>query len=116
MEQWKKIKIKGELSRYSVSDLGRVRNDLTGRLLEQTLNKPHKGYLSVVLMFANEKKFYTVHRLVAMAFCPNPNKKPQVNHEDGDKLNNHATNLNWMTARENVQHYHANHRFNQNKQ
>jgi hypothetical protein len=109
-ENWKKIMINGEDSRYSISNLGRVRNDRTNRLLVQTPNKPKRsGYLGVVLMFANKPYFRTVHKLVATYFCENPNSKPQVNHIDGDKLNNHADNLEWATCRENVTHYYQNH-------
>lgn len=46
-----------------------------------------------------------VHRLVAKCFVPNPHNLPTVNHKDGNKLNNHADNLEWMTQRQNVRHY-----------
>ena len=58
------------------------------------------GYASVRLPDKN----YLVHRLVATAFIPNPENKPQVNHKDGNKRNNSAENLEWATAEENMHH------------
>jgi hypothetical protein len=68
------------------------------RELTYTLN--NRGYLSVGIM----KKTFMVHRLIAKVFVINPCNKPQVNHIDGNKLNNCALNLEWCTAQENIQH------------
>ncbi len=65
----------------------------------------HKGYLRVDLRTDDDKrKVGIVHRLVAIAFIPNPENKPQVNHIDANKINNHANNLEWVTNQENHNH------------
>lgn len=68
-------------------------------------SKGGRGYFQVKLT-NNIKisKTFTIHRMVAQAFVPNPFNKPQVNHIDGDKHNNMVENLEWVTASENVQH------------
>jgi hypothetical protein len=52
----------------------------------------------------NQRKAFQVHRLVAMTYIPNPHNLPQVNHKDGNPLNNHVSNLEWVTQAENIQH------------
>ncbi len=67
--------------------------------------KKRGEYLAVQLSDTNKKrKFHSIHRLVAEAFVPNPDNKPQVNHLDEDKKNNRAHNLDWVTAHENQVH------------
>lgn len=93
--EWKKIK---GFENYEVSDEGKVRNITTGFVLKQEDNR---GYLRVVLYINGKKTHKKIHRLVAEAFIPNPDNKPQVNHRDEDKKNNSVRNLEWVTAKEN---------------
>jgi hypothetical protein len=81
---------------YQVSDCGRIRHN--GRVLSGSLHRD--GYVFVTI----EGKQHPVHRLVAEYFIENLDGKPQVNHIDGNKQNNHASNLEWVTASENVTH------------
>lgn len=65
----------------------------------------NSGYRMIILYTPDGKKIYkNVHRLVAEAFCPNPDNLPEVNHKDGNKLNNSADNLEWVSTRENLLH------------
>lgn len=108
MEIWKPI---AGSNFYEVSNLGRVRsNNYLGHGKTQTLslNYDQKGYLRVRLYFGKHRKTCKVHRLVAQAFIPNPLNLPEVNHLDGNKANNRAENLEWVTAHENSLHAYAN--------
>ena len=62
------------------------------------------GYRRVLLYENGKRKRYFVHRLVATKYIPNPENKTQVNHKDGNKLNNSVENLEWVTPKENIQH------------
>lgn len=91
---------------YQVSNLGRVRNAETGRILKQYWNGGRKrdGYLRVDLRTNKKTYKLSVHRLVALAFIPNPDPENliQVNHKDENKSNNHADNLEWCDATYNI--------------
>ena len=78
---------------YQVSNYGRVKSVKTGKIKCQS-SKPN-GYQFLQLYKNNKPKNEYVHRLVAMAFIPNPDKLPQVNHKDEDKANNFVDNLEW---------------------
>lgn len=96
---------------YEVSSLGVVRSIdryiittggrrfVKGKLLKPRLDR--YGYLRVNLVKQGYRKTYTVHRLVALAFLPNPNKLTQINHIDENKLNNRVDNLEWCTVKYN---------------
>lgn len=99
-EVWK---IVNDYPNYEVSNTGRVRNRKSGRLLQQKLGREGR-YMSVYLCNNGHENTQRVHRLVAKAFIPNPENKPQVNHIDGNRLNNHISNLEWCTSKENNLH------------
>ena len=73
-----------------------------GRVLSQQISKD--GYLHCMISIDGIAMLKSVHRLVALAFIPNPDNKPDVNHIDGNKTNNEVTNLEWVTKSENMQH------------
>ena len=97
-EVWKDIK--GYEGKYQISSFGRVKTFRYRNSHKVGILKPQKnvrGYLIVDLKNHCNRKHFTIHRLVAQAFIPNPDNLPQVNHKDEDKTNNHVENLEWCT-------------------
>jgi hypothetical protein len=124
IEIWKDIDfIDGFGGLYKISNYGQVKT--IGRIVKypnSCFNKTDKGvfrpekllkpsskrYAGVTLSNQKIKIYLNIHRLVAMAFIPNPNNLPQVNHKDGNKLNNIVNNLEWVTPSQNVKHSYDN--------
>lgn len=98
-EEWKKI---AGYPNYSVSSIGRVRNDKTNKLLRP--GRQSNGYLTVALCHDGKQRSHLVHRLVAVAFLPNERSKPQVNHKNGARDDSRLENLEWTTQSENTLH------------
>ena len=94
----------GYEGQYLVTSFSRILSLKYGKERELKPCKDKYGYLHVVLCKDGKGKCYYVHRLIAEAFIPNPEKKPQVNHINGDKTDNRIENLEWVTSSENRQH------------
>ncbi len=117
-EEWRPVV--GFEDSHEVSSFGNVRTidrvasrsgktgdlKLKGQVLKQFITP--KGYARLQLVGVHGTSNLMVHRIVAEAFVANPEDKPQVNHIDGDKLNNRPSNLEWVTASENLQHAYEN--------
>jgi hypothetical protein len=104
-EEWRDIK--GYEGRYQVSNLGEIKSLKYAQMDLQRILKPHitaRGYYSICLCNNGTSEVTTVHRVVAKTFIDNPLNLPQVNHKDGNKLNNRVDNLEWVTARQNTEH------------
>lgn len=112
MEIWKDVP--GYEGRYKVSNAGRIKRMFlynkpcpkTKQLIKPTEIKYGlgRGYLYLGLNDGAKIKTYGVHRLVAMAFIPNPDGKPETNHKDYNRSNNTVGNLEWVTKSENQKH------------
>jgi hypothetical protein len=96
------LSIPGYEGIYSVSDTGLIYSERRKKYRKTYLD--NQGYIKVVLCVDGEMMNHLIHRLVAMAFIPNPVGKPCVNHIDGNKGNNHVSNLEWCDYSENRVH------------
>lgn len=100
--QWKTIIIDGKETNYEISNIGEVRNKTTGYILKNSLNE--FGYNKIGIVINNHSYSKKVHRLVAIAFIPNPENKREVNHINCIKTCNWYKNLEWLTSSENKIH------------
>lgn len=90
---------------YSITSSGAVYNS-SGKRMKPTRNEA--GYFHIVLRAGRGKRYCRyIHRLVALAWLPNPESKPQVNHKNHKKADNRKDNLVWATSSENMKHIHA---------
>lgn len=106
MENWRSVV--GYEDYFMISDKGRLYSKRSDRILKQSISK--NGYYTVATRIGGRKGLavcFKIHRLVAEAFLNYTEDKPQVNHKDGNKLNNLLENLEWVSQSENALHAHA---------
>lgn len=87
---------------YYATSTGQIYSNKTHTYLKQRISR--RGYYIVNLSVKGKCKTYSVHRLIAKAFIPNPNNYPIINHIDGNKLNNNISNLEWCSYKYNSIH------------
>ena len=109
--KWKDII--GYENEYQINQFGEIRTlKDSPKLKKYDVLKPQiskrNGYVYQMLYKNGKEKLLRVHRLVAMAFLPNPNNLPQVNHKDGNKQNNSVDNLEWCEQSDNMKHAYKN--------
>lgn len=99
MEIWKNIE---DYEKYQVSSLGRVRTTRGNGKILSLKKKNRQGYVIIALRKDGKNFYKRVHRLVAQAFIPNPDNKPDIDHINTDKTDNRVENLRWATRKENM--------------
>lgn len=111
-EIWKRVTVDFYCNYFAVSNTGKLKrisriSKTDGHLIPEKIlcfKKTKKGYNRCDLRINGISKSFYLHRLIALAFIPQINGKPHVNHKDGNKLNNHVSNLEWCTPQENNEH------------
>lgn len=99
-ETWETVP---DFPNYMISSESRIMNKTTLKMVSISLNKRFR-HRAVRLWNSGKTRLLKVYRLKAAAFIPNPENKPQVNHIDGDRMNEDLSNLEWATASENMKH------------
>lgn len=95
--------IKGFEGKYAVTETGQIYSYKLQTFRKLKVDK--YGYFCLGLTTTNrQQKSYTVHRLVAQAYLPNDLNLPCINHKDGNKANNHVSNLEWCSWKDNTRH------------
>lgn len=89
---------------YEISEKGKIYSKRTSKELKYWLSPNKVGYPTVMLYLGDKKVKVPIHRLVALKYLDNPNNYNYVNHIDGNKENNHISNLEWCTAKQNTAH------------
>lgn len=99
-ERWRDVV--GYEGYFKVTNLGSVKNIKTGNIMKPRINT--RGYVSVSLCKQGKTRQWRLHRILCLAFKPNPLRKPWVNHKNGIKTDNRLRNLEWSTPSENAKH------------
>jgi hypothetical protein len=102
-ENWKPVI---DFPNYEISDAGRVRSIKNNIIRKDQTHR--QGYKQIYLYKNGNRHYFLVHTLVATHYIPNTKNKPEVNHKDGNKANNHVSNLEWVTRSENMLHLYEN--------
>lgn len=87
---------------YQINDIGQIYSLKSKKFLSTPINS--SGYPVVSLWKNNKVKMFSLHRLMALHFIPNPENKPHINHKDSNRRNFYLNNLEWVSSKENVIH------------